>query len=221
MFYGVARLLSLYQFTKTLLPSFTRYGTSVAARMKGIKYKLVLIALATGLLLYTIHFLATPSAEQFDQAYHSLRLHVQIANGQLEVIDVVDNLEIEIEDVPEHCRQALLTMEDRCFYEHWGISLPGIARAALTVIKGGPLQGGSTITQQLAKNVFYSPERYPMRKLREILLALKLEIAYEKDEILQMYMNQIYLGEGAYGLEAAARTFFRKAAKDLTLYECT
>jgi penicillin-binding protein 1A len=112
----------------------------------------------------------------------------------------------------------VLAIEDRRFYEHAGIDPLGIARAAVTnVIKGGVVQGGSTITQQLAKNLFLSHERTIRRKLQELLLAFWLESQLTKDEILTAYLNRIYFGSGAYGIEAAARTYFNKPAEKLDL----
>lgn len=116
--------------------------------------------------------------------------------------------------------KAVIAIEDRRFYSHPGIDPLGIARAAfinITHIRGK--QGGSTITQQLAKNMFLSPERTLERKVQEVLLALWLEHNYTKDQILEMYLNRVYLGSGAYGVEAAARRYFNKSAKDVSLIE--
>ena len=123
--------------------------------------------------------------------------------------------------VPRNLINATLSTEDRNFYEHWGVDLWGVARAAITnVLKMRRAEGGSTITQQLARNLFLTHERTITRKLKEIALAMRIERAYSKDQILQMYFNQIYFGEGAYGVEAAAKTFFGKPIQDLTLPEC-
>ncbi|MDQ4024125.1 MAG: transglycosylase domain-containing protein [Actinomycetota bacterium] len=116
--------------------------------------------------------------------------------------------------------EAVIASEDRDFYEHNGVSLRGIARAAWENITGGKIaEGGSTITQQYVKNTVLTPERTITRKIKEAVLAIKLERRYSKDEILGFYLNTIYLGRGAYGIEAAARAYFDKHADELTLKE--
>jgi penicillin-binding protein 1A len=116
---------------------------------------------------------------------------------------------VDFGEIPEHTRQAVMAAEDRGFYDHGGISMTGIARALFTNIRGGGVsQGGSTITQQYIKNVALTPEQTYTRKVQEAALALKLERAYEKDEILGFYMNSIYWGRGAIGIQSAAQVFF-------------
>ena len=116
--------------------------------------------------------------------------------------------------------KAVVAIEDRRFYDHYGVDPVGIARAIVTNIthRRGK-QGGSTLTQQLAKNLFLSPDRTLERKVQEALLAIWLEHRYTKDQILEMYLNRVYLGSGAYGVEAASRRYFNKSAKDLNLME--
>jgi membrane peptidoglycan carboxypeptidase len=116
--------------------------------------------------------------------------------------------------------EAVIAAEDRDFYEHNGVSIRGIARAAWENLTGGKIaEGGSTITQQYVKNTVLTPERTITRKVKEAVLAIKLERRYSKDEILGFYLNTIYLGRGAYGIEAAARAYFDKHADELTLEE--
>jgi penicillin-binding protein 1A len=122
--------------------------------------------------------------------------------------------------IPRHLINATLSTEDRNFYHHWGVDLWGVGRAAVTnVLQMRKAEGGSTITQQLARNLFLTHERTLSRKLKEIALAVEIERAYSKNQILEMYFNQIYFGEGAYGVEAAAKTFFGKPLGELTLPE--
>ena len=117
-------------------------------------------------------------------------------------------------------RQAIIAAEDARFYEHGALDLKGIARAAVrNLMSASVKEGGSTITQQLAKTLFLSHERTIGRKVKELQLAGELEQSYTKDQILEMYLNSIYFGHGAYGAEAAARTYFSKSATDLTLPE--
>jgi penicillin-binding protein 1A len=116
--------------------------------------------------------------------------------------------------------QAVVATEDRRFYSHFGIDLIGLFRAGVADLRAGHVvQGGSTITQQLAKNLFLTPERSFSRKIRETLLALWLERRFTKDEILDIYFNRVYLGAGAYGIDAAAHRYFGKSAKNLDLFE--
>ena len=127
---------------------------------------------------------------------------------------------IPLRQIPTTLRQAFLAIEDSRFYDHPGVSYPDIVRAFIKNLSAGQfVQGGSTITQQLAKVLFLTPERTLKRKIREALLALEIERRFTKDEILEFYMNQIYLGSGAYGVQAAARIYFGKTVAQLTLVE--
>ncbi len=129
-----------------------------------------------------------------------------------------NRVDVPLSDVPEHVRQAVLAAEDRGFYDHGGISVRGLARAAWADIRGGGLkQGGSTITQQYAKNAFLSHEKTFARKIKESVIALKMERKYSKDEILNLYLNTIYFGRGAFGIEVASRTYFGVPTKALTV----
>ena len=122
--------------------------------------------------------------------------------------------------MPPHVPDAFLAAEDASFYEHPGIDLMGIFRAAIkNLLAGDIVQGGSTITQQVIKSLLLTPERSYKRKLKEAILAYRLEKNLDKDEILTIYLNQIYFGHSAYGIEAAARTYFAKHASDLSLAE--
>jgi penicillin-binding protein 1A len=127
---------------------------------------------------------------------------------------------LKIEDFPDHLIKATLATEDRRFYEHFGIDLPGTMRALLANTRaGGVVQGGSTITQQLAKNLFLSNERTIERKVREAFLALWLEARLSKNDILKLYLDRAYLGGGAFGVDAAAHYYFNKSARDVNLSE--
>ncbi|MDV2495795.1 MAG: PBP1A family penicillin-binding protein [bacterium] len=127
---------------------------------------------------------------------------------------------VPLGSVPASLIRALIATEDARFYEHRGIDPKGIARALWTDIKAGRIvEGGSTITQQLAKVLFLTPERSLRRKLKEAILALQIERTYSKDQILGFYLNQVYMGSGAYGIEAAARTYFGRSVEELSLSE--
>jgi penicillin-binding protein 1A len=146
----------------------------------------------------------------------------------------IDRTLIPFSQMPEHLREAVIAVEDEDFYSHPGFDPLGIVRAAWTdLVRGEVVQGGSTITQQLVKNVYAGtyvddpvygrvyrvPERTVGQKIREVLLAVKVEQTFTKDEILARYLNTVYFGHGAYGVQAAARTYFGKDARDLTLLE--
>ncbi|KQO77096.1 transglycosylase domain-containing protein [Rhizobium sp. Leaf262] len=127
---------------------------------------------------------------------------------------------LSLEDMSPYLPQAVIAIEDRRFYSHFGIDPLGLARAIVTnVVSGRTLQGGSTLTQQLAKNLFLSPDRTIERKIQEVLLSFWLEQKYTKDQILAMYLNRVYFGSNAYGVEAASRRYFNKSARDVNLGE--
>jgi len=128
---------------------------------------------------------------------------------------------VSISNIPQDLKDAVVAIEDERFYSHTGIDLRGILRALYRDIISGELkEGASTITQQLARNVFLTQEKTLSRKIMEMLLALRIETTLSKEEILYLYLNLIYLGEGCYGVESAARTYFGKHVKDLNLAEC-
>jgi len=127
---------------------------------------------------------------------------------------------VRIQDVPDSLKKAVLAIEDARFYDHGGVDLTGIARAGFVALTNGhATQGASTITMQVARNFFLSSEKTYTRKIYEMLLAYKIESKLTKDQILEVYMNQIYLGQRAYGFASAARVYFGKDLKDLTLAE--
>ncbi len=127
---------------------------------------------------------------------------------------------VDLEAMPEHLKNAFLASEDASFYEHAGVDPMGILRAILrNALKGKKAQGASTITQQTARNFLLTSEKRISRKLKEMILATRIEKAFDKDYILHLYLNQIYLGSGAYGVEAAARIYFGKSVGDLTVAE--
>ncbi|WP_042269707.1 penicillin-binding protein 1A [Paraburkholderia heleia] len=144
------------------------------------------------------------------------RDHVLIGEFGEERRDIV-----HFRDVPDNLKKAILAIEDARFYDHGGVDLAGIARAGFVALTNGhATQGASTITMQVARNFFLSSEKTYTRKIYEMLLAYKIESKLSKDQILEVYMNQIYLGQRAYGFASAARVYFGKDLKDLTLAEC-
>jgi penicillin-binding protein 1A len=127
---------------------------------------------------------------------------------------------VTIKELPKYLPQAFVSIEDRRFYSHFGIDPIGISRAMMRNITGGRLsEGGSTLTQQLAKNIFLTQDRTASRKVQEAILALWLERNFSKDQILELYMNRVYFGSGAYGVEAASQKYFGKSARAVTVAE--
>ena len=127
---------------------------------------------------------------------------------------------IQFSDLPENLINAVIVTEDKSFFSHPGLDFKGVIRAAYTNIKERRIvQGGSTITQQLAKNLFLTPERSFTRKLHELILSFWLEMRFSKEQILSIYLNRVYLGSGTYGVQAASEKYFNKKVEDLSLYE--
>ncbi len=162
-----------------------------------------------------------PTFESFQDYHPSLVSRVYSDNG-----DIIGQFFIErrlytpIDQIPQTLTQAVIATEDSRFFYHPGLDIVGIGRAAWTNFKkGGRFQGASTITQQLARALFLTPERTYQRKIKELILAIKMEWVLTKDQILEMYLNQIYFGHGAYGVGAASQTYFDKHVSQLTLPE--
>src|SRR4051812_22951749 len=128
---------------------------------------------------------------------------------------------VDLDALPEYVPAAFVAIEDRQFYHHIGFNPWGIARSLIWNMshEGGPQRGGSTITQQLAKNLFLSPAQNYRRKAQELILAVWLELKFSKKQILALYMNRVYFGAGAYGIEAASQRYFNKPASQLTVGE--
>jgi penicillin-binding protein 1A len=180
----------------------------------------VLIGSSVGLIIYSAWDL--PEVQSLESYKPSITTRVYSDSNQLLAEFFVENrTPVILSDVPEALIKALVATEDTRFYSHRGLDYRGIARALYRNVRSGKvLEGGSTLTQQLAKVLFLTPERSYLRKIKEMALALKIEQRYTKQEILALYLNQIYFGGGAYGVEAAAQTYFGKQVKDLALAEC-
>ena len=141
-------------------------------------------------------------------------------NNVVDVLEAESRDAVKLEDVSPYVKEAFLAIEDKKFYSHHGLHFKGIIRAVLTnFLKGKATQGGSSITQQLAKNAFLTPERTFARKVKEAILTYQIERTYTKDEILERYLNEIYFGSGSYGIKNAADQYFRKDPKDLNIAE--
>ncbi|HWK43616.1 MAG TPA: PBP1A family penicillin-binding protein [Stellaceae bacterium] len=178
-----------------------------------------LLILVGGVVGYVATTLPDTSALTRVDRHPSVTL--QAADGSLIATygDLVGD-HLTLKDLPPALPQAVIATEDRRFYSHFGIDPIGLSRAMVTNLRAGQVvQGGSTITQQIAKNVFLTPERTVLRKLQETLLALWLERRFTKDQLLEIYLNRVYLGAGTYGVDAAAQRYFGKSARKLSVYE--
>ncbi len=197
--------------------------------------RIILFSLATLFVVgvtftYFWLFADLPSIDRLQAGLALPSTRIYDRNGQLlyEILPSEGgrNTALPLSDIPQHCIQAVIATEDANFYNHPGVDVIGIMRALWIDLRGGEiLAGGSTITQQVARNLLFDPEqraeRSLRRKLRESILALQLQNAYSKDDVLALYMNQSYFGNLAYGIEAAARAYFGKSASELSLSECS
>ncbi|MFN8448108.1 MAG: transglycosylase domain-containing protein [Anaerolineae bacterium] len=197
------------------------------------KAALILAALviALGGLAYAWLFSDLPSIDRLQAGMALPSTRIYDRNGKL-LYEILANSQtsgrntaIPLDSIPQACQQAVISTEDANFYDHPGVDVVGIARALWINLRGGEvIAGGSTITQQVARNLLLDPEqraeRTIQRKLKEAILAIQLQNAYSKDEVLALYLNQSYFGNLAYGIEAAAQAYFGKSAPDLSLAEC-
>ncbi|MGN7311656.1 PBP1A family penicillin-binding protein [Alkalicoccobacillus gibsonii] len=182
---------------------------------------LAISALLAGLLVYAIVILAGNYVIDNEKLVMNNSSSLVDESGELITRLYVENRQpVSIDEIPEHVQEAFVAVEDNRFYEHSGIDFRAIGRAIFRNIEsGGKAEGGSTITQQLTKNVFLTNEKSWLRKVKEVLISINLERRYSKDEILQMYLNQIYFGHGAYGLQTASKLYFNKDVSELTIDE--
>ena len=168
-----------------------------------------------------VNYLEIPDIKQLENYKPKSSTRLYADDGTLfSELFVEKRIPIPITEMPKHLKFAFIAIEDVRFYQHFGVDMRGIARAAYkNLIHGGIAEGASTITQQLARNLYLTQKKSFKRKMEEAVLAIQIERSYSKDEILNMYLNLIYLGEGAHGVEAAAYAYFHKKAKDLALEE--
>ena len=201
--------------------TWLRWPAKALAWTGGLLLAACLCAAMAALMALAIAYPNLPDVSDLSSYRPKLPLRVYTSEGSLigEFGDERRNL-TPIQDVPQVMKNAVLAIEDSRFYEHSGIDYIGVLRAALANLAGrDKLQGASTITMQVARNVYLSSEKTYTRKIYEILLTFKLEHQLTKDQILEIYMNQIYLGNRAYGFAAAAETYFGKPLKELTVAE--
>ena len=202
-----------------------------AGRVLGVIGTILLIGVVTALIFvcifaFYVKTCITPSLDidlnDFTLNQSSI-IYYKDSNGDYQKLTTVKSSEnriwIDGDQIPQHMKDALVAIEDKRFYTHKGVDWFRTAHAALNMFTGGSTFGGSTITQQLIKNLTQQDDITVQRKLLEIFQALDLEKNYDKDEILEYYLNAVYFGEGCYGVQTAAQTYFGKDAKDLSVAE--
>jgi penicillin-binding protein 1A len=219
--------------SKKSKPAKARSGKKLSFRIKSRKLRiaifctkilsmLIAVGFIGGFFLVAIYGHDLPDVDKlYDE---KLRPSVTVLDKNGDILANYGDLYTEFvqyKDIPKNLVNAVVATEDRRFFSHWGVDPRGMARAMVTnLIRGHVAQGGSTVTQQLAKVIFLKPERNMKRKIQEAMLAVWLEHKFSKEQIMAMYLNRVYLGAGAYGIDAASRKYFDKPAKDLSLYEC-
>jgi len=221
-------------FDKNTMIKIKKFFQDLLTRLNGIHpQKLILRAIYLCALCGAVFMIAgamfmryilsdLPSIDHLDEYTPSLKTEVYDINNNLIANFSVENRAVlPLSEIPKNIQNAVIAMEDQKFYSHCGISLRGIMRSLLNdVLHRRRAQGGSTITQQLARGIFLTSEKTITRKVREIIIALQIEENFSKEEILTLYLNQIYLGGGVYGVQSAANMYFGKDVADLTLGEC-
>jgi penicillin-binding protein 1A len=206
--------------TRGFASTWLRWTTKAVAWTFGLSLALALCGVMAGLMALAIAYPNLPDVSDLSNYRPKLPLRVFTSEGILigEFGDERRNL-TPIKDIPKAMKDAVLAIEDARFYEHSGVDYIGVLRAALANLTRERSQGASTITMQVARNVYLSSEKTYTRKIYEVLLTFKLERLLTKDQILEIYMNQIFLGNRAYGFSAAAETYFSKPLQELSIAE--
>lgn len=235
-FFGDVTIWVLKQFLKAVVATLSRLHVDllkfkpVKAIRQTLRHPIIYqdrsfkVGLATIFILIGAGWFVTrdlPSPKQLENRNVAQTTKIYDRNGELlyNVYEDQNRTLVPLSNVPEHLIHATIAIEDKDFYKHKGFDIYGILRAFNKTIFQGTLQGGSTITQQLVKSVFLTPERTVNRKLKELYLAFRVEMAFPKDRILEMYLNQVPFGGTAWGISAASEQYFGKKVEDLTLAE--
>ena len=204
-----------------LLKFIQDVGQVTAATILGVTM-LSSSVIAGGLVGLAVSFRNLPDVRVLRNYIPTETSYIYDINGTLldSLHDEVNREVVNLDDISPHLKRAVLAIEDSYFYNHQGINPSSVARAFLANMSAGEtVEGGSTITMQLVKNLFLNPERTMSRKIAEAVLALRLEQIFDKNQILEMYLNQVYWGHNTYGVETAAQSYFNKPSSDLTLAE--
>ncbi|MEK7721192.1 MAG: transglycosylase domain-containing protein, partial [Elusimicrobiota bacterium] len=207
---------------------FLDYLDGLSARALVLKAVYITgVLLAAGILLSSVLMRKIlsdiPSIDKLDEYTPSLATYVYDINNQvIAEFSVEKRAILPLNKIPVDMQNAVIAMEDQNFFRHWGISPRGIVRALLRdILHRRSAQGGSTLTQQLSKLIFLKPEKTITRKIKEMVLALQIERNFSKQEILALYLNQIYFGNGVYGVQSASKLYFGKDVSGMTLGECS
>jgi penicillin-binding protein 1A len=224
---------ALYSITLLLWPNWRRPSASELAALRRGRRRRALIELAFWLTLAVgmlamvvvalVYYYSTilPDPRAAGLTHKPPNITIRSADGEFLAERGMRRGYVTLDQMPRDLINAVISTEDRRFSYHFGFDLIGLTRAAYTNWRaGGVIQGGSTLTQQLAKNLFLQPKRHWTRKFEELILSLWLEAKFSKDQIIELYLNRIYFGSGAYGIESAAYQYFNKTTHDLTLAEC-
>lgn len=202
-----------------------RYGAADRFKLaKKTMYKLIALSFIILVLHLTVLIWQTPWLINMDNI-QTLELQNNKTITKTEMGTLIANYEeynidyIMLQDVPVELIEVFLAIEDSRYFQHYGVDMWGISRALWTTFSGSQIQGGSTISQQLARNLFLTNERTMKRKLDELVIAIQLERHFSKEEILEMYLNQIHFGKQYYGIARAAKGYFEKNLNELTLGE--
>jgi membrane peptidoglycan carboxypeptidase len=211
---------------KKRLPSRPRKRKPTATRIRWrpilLIFLLSLLA-STAILGYLLVLKDLPHPNRLISRNQTVSTKIYARNGQLlyKIFSDQNRTLVKLDELPPHLIKATIAIEDAEFYQHYGFSPRGIFRSLVKNLSEGRLQGGSTITQQLVKNALLTPERTLVRKIKEVILAVQVEMRFNKEEILQMYLNEVAYGGAAYGIEEAAWKYFAKPAKKLSLPEAS
>ncbi|HML30280.1 MAG TPA: biosynthetic peptidoglycan transglycosylase, partial [Hyphomicrobium sp.] len=209
---------------------FWNAGSSYFARFQLVGWRRLLNEFASESLtmlfggLVVLYALALPAFQEFDESKFLTGRYavtfLDVNGNEIGRRGILHNDSVPLSEIPDVLIKATLSTEDRRFFEHYGIDVFGTLRALLTNVQANEVvQGGSTLTQQLAKNLFLSSERSLQRKIKELFLAFLLESRYSKKQILKLYFDRAYMGGGTFGVEAASQYYFGKSVKSLTLAE--
>lgn len=202
------------------------FTSKTKGKKKKVKLALLIpLAFIAALVLafYLLILKDLPSPKELSERSPEVSTKIYDRNGNLlyKIYKDENRTIIPLSQIPENVRLATLAAEDAEFYNHPGFSVKGITRAIIRDIKTGSLQGGSTITQQLVKNALLSPEKTVIRKIKELILSVGAEATYSKDEIFEMYLNEVSYGGTAYGIQEASESYFGKKVQDLSLAEAS
>ena len=195
-------------------------GSRILTNIRNLFIFAAACVLAAGV-AFELYLSSLPPIRNLDTFKPNIVTQFYSADGEIiKTFTAYSFKKIDIQDVPDDFIRALIATEDKNFYKHKGYDITGLVRSTVqNVLAGHVVQGASTITQQLARILFLSNERTFDRKIRELVVAARIEKSISKDKILEMYVNNVYLGSGAYGVEAAAQTYFNKHLNQLTLPE--